>query len=258
MPDRPPIYVGYLGLPARHRRFVGVAAAVFVVLLALGGGVMATSQREPGDAVWDLAREQIWLGVVRAEPYPMLVGEDGRTYLLVGTGKFGVHELVAAFDGRVCRVQGFALTRDNRCMIELRPGETAIEAVAGSAAPRSENVKIDSRDVDIAGEIVDGKCYLGAMKPGDGKAHKACAVLCIRGGLPPLIAADVPGSGRLYPLIRVDGSAALTEDVLAMVGEPVRIRGRLSWVHGFPVVDVSRGGITRYGRDGTGASGPDD
>ena len=31
----------------------------------------------------------------------------------------------------------------------------------------------------LAGEICDGKCYAGAMRPGRGLAHKACANLCL-------------------------------------------------------------------------------
>ena len=39
-------------------------------------------------------------------------------------------------------------------------------------------------NVTLKGEIIDPKCYLGAMKPGGGKTHKACAMRCIAGGIP--------------------------------------------------------------------------
>lgn len=262
MPSRPPIYVGYLQMPARHRRFVVAAGAAFVVLLAAAGGVVAVSQRDPGDAVWDTGTERTWAGVVRMEPYPMLVDEEGAARLIVGMGKFAVRDRVAPFDGRACEVRGFALAREHRRVIELSMDGDAIREVPGARVPAAETAPPGAgEDVVVIGEIVDGKCYLGAMKPGDGKAHKACAVLCISGGLPPLVAADVPGAGRLYPLLRVDGSAALPESVLEVVGEPVRIQGRLSVQHGFPVLDVETGGISRVRRpagsgspaDGSGA-----
>lgn len=249
MPSKPPIYVGYLQLPTRHRRFVVAAGVAFVTVLAAAGGVVAISQREPGEAVWDAGREHTWSGVVRMDPYPMLVGEDGTGRFIVGMGKFAVRERVEPFDGMACEVRGFSLAREHRRMIELSMDEDAIVARSeGAGPPDRQTLPPAGEHVVIVGEIVDGKCYLGAMKPGDGKAHKACAVLCISGGLPPLVAADLPGSGRLYPLLRVGGSVTLADDVLGMVGEPVRIEGRLSVVHGLPVLDVQPGDISPVGR----------
>ena len=40
----------------------------------------------------------------------------------------------------------------------------------------------------LRGEIIDSKCFLGAMRPGQGKVHKACATLCLMGGIPPMFA----------------------------------------------------------------------
>ena len=248
MPGEPPIYVGYLHMPHRHRRFVVGIGAAFVGLLAVLGGMIAASQRDPGEAVWDTGEERTWSGVVRMEPYPMLVAKDGTARFIVGMGKFAVRDRVEPFDGRACEVRGFSLAREHRRMIELAMDENAIVAVSAGATPGEETKGSAGQDVVVVGEIVDGKCYLGAMKPGDGKAHKACAVLCISGGLPPLVAAEVPGAGRLYPLLRVDGSVTLNETVLAKVGEPVRIEGRLSVVHGLPVLDVREDGITRVKR----------
>jgi nitrite reductase/ring-hydroxylating ferredoxin subunit len=47
------------------------------------------------------------------------------------------------------------------------------------------------------GPLGDPKCFARAMKPGDGKTHKGCAVLCLRGGIPAVfVAAD-----RVYLLV---------------------------------------------------------
>lgn len=251
MPDGPPIYVGYLRLPARHRRFVVGAAAVLVCLFVLVAGVIASSQRDPGDAVWETGHEQAWTGVIRMEPYPMLVEADGTARFIVGMGKYAVRDQVSVFDGEVCRVRGFSLAREHRRMIELTADEDAI-ARADAGMPETAPIVNGSppRDIVVFGEIVDGKCYLGAMKPGDGKAHKACAILCISGGLPPLVAAEIEGTGGLYPLLRVGGSTVLPERVLEMVGEPVRIEGRLTWVHRLPVLDVEETGVIRVVQPG--------
>ena len=58
----------------------------------------------------------------------------------------------------------------------------------------------------LAGEIIDPKCYFGAMKPGEGKIHKACATLCLRGGIPPMfMTTDEQGRHVYYLLTKPDG-----------------------------------------------------
>ena len=51
----------------------------------------------------------------------------------------------------------------------------------------------------MAGEICDGKCETGAMRPGNGIAHRACAILCLAGGVPPVFVTAAPGGGRELP-----------------------------------------------------------
>ena len=46
----------------------------------------------------------------------------------------------------------------------------------------------------LIGEICDCKCHLGAMRPGDGLAHKACANLCISSGAPPIFVTQEDGA----------------------------------------------------------------
>jgi len=37
----------------------------------------------------------------------------------------------------------------------------------------------------LVGEIVDSKCFLGVMNPGQLTTHRACAIRCISGGVRP-------------------------------------------------------------------------
>ena len=57
-------------------------------------------------------------------------------------------------------------------------------------------------EVTLVGEVVDPKCWLGDMKPGDGKAHAACARLCMEGGIPPMLR------------VRTDSSLSPVEETL--------------------------------------------
>jgi hypothetical protein len=78
---------------------------------------------------------------------------------------------------------------------------------------------------ELAGEIMDSKCFFGVMRPGRGKTHKACAALCIRGGIPPSFWAR-RADGKESVLLMTDASGrALGQAILPYVGEPVVASG---------------------------------
>ena len=60
-------------------------------------------------------------------------------------------------------------------------------------------------EVDLVGEILDSKCWFGAMRPSQGKPHKACASLCIRGGIPPAFFARADGGHGALMIMRDGG-----------------------------------------------------
>jgi len=99
--------------------------------------------------------------------------------------------------------------------------------------------------VTLRGEIVDAKCYLGAMKPGDGRTNKECATLCVRGGIPPMLVHQT-AEGRLgYALVAgIDGRAVggVGEPggfLLPLIAEPVEVEGELEvWSGGGEALGV--------------------
>ena len=79
----------------------------------------------------------------------------------------------------------------------------------------------------LVGEIVDSKCYLGVMNPGEMKPHRDCAVRCLSGGVPPLfIVKNGAGESSLLWLVGVDGQA-IGREVLDKVAEPIEIKGEV-------------------------------
>ncbi len=72
--------------------------------------------------------------------------------------------------------------------------------------------------VTLKGEIIDPKCYLGAMKPGGGKTHKACAMLCISGGVPPMLVTRDANKQETFYLLTTDQGGVANELVLPFVG----------------------------------------
>jgi hypothetical protein len=79
--------------------------------------------------------------------------------------------------------------------------------------------------VTVTGEIVDSKCYLGVMNPGQGKVHRDCAARCLSGGIPPIF---VTTDGReQFLLVGLDGRALGRDALREFVAEPITIRGDL-------------------------------
>ena len=205
--------------------------------------VIVLTQRSPGRAVWDVGNEQEWSGVLIGSPYPILIPDqpEEAALLVVGMGKFGAQDaLTDAFNHRVT-LRGFELWRDGRHLIELTPEPDAVvieEAVDNNEIPTLQ--LIEEELIDLVGEITDGKCYLGAMKPGDGYGHRSCAALCLHGGLPPMFVAESDVGGILYPLLIVDGSSTLDADVISLVASRVRVRGQRGTIAGLPVITTHK------------------
>ena len=77
----------------------------------------------------------------------------------------------------------------------------------------------------LEGEIVDSKCYLGTMKPARWKPHRACAINCIAGGVPPLFVVELADGTRTHYLLVDAENKPINDRVLNYVAEPVRITG---------------------------------
>ncbi len=168
-------------------------------------------------------------GTIATQPYPtLLVARPGDAtqeqkyseYLLVAPGKHGADDLVAGLNGKHVRLQGQLIYRAGGTMVEVVPGSIA----ATESVPSSEEPTRDLGSVTVTGEIVDSKCYLGVMNPGNGKVHRDCAARCLSGGTPPMF---VTTDGNQLLLVGPDGSA-LTHDALReFVAETLTIRGDL-------------------------------
>lgn len=238
-----PFYVGYKPTPPRHR-----STMIFVIILVMSWVCFASllfvlAERDPGEAVWSISNEQTWTGLLIEHPYPMLVTPN-KTLLVVSMGKRGAHDQLTGFFNTQVSISGYELQRDGRRMIELSPSSIRpILLAEQTLIPTPELEIIDNEPHTFVGEMIDGKCYLGAMKPGDGFAHRACAVLCLKGGLPPMFAPDRPVPDASLPLILYDGAAHIPEDLHAFVGCRVEFEARSAQIGTLPVIVVETGSI---------------
>lgn len=254
--DQFDLYVGYLPVPRRFVKFVRVVVPLTLWGLAMLGLAWASRQPDPGGALWEDEAPHAFAGTVLAKPYPLLLehaaldspGTGPRPIraitprLLVEAGKHGVHR-AAPFDQQFVLVRGYRLSRDGREMIELADAPDAIAPAIGTPWPNWQPTF--TGPLTLRGEIVDSKCYLGAMKPGDGKTHKACATLCVRGGIPPMLATLAPDGTLHYTIIARSHLEPAGEEILPYVGDEVVVQGQGFEIGGIRFIGIAGGGIRR-------------
>jgi hypothetical protein len=222
-------YVGYLPqAPPGIRHRVRLLVITVVVLAVAGAILFAASQSHFTNSTFEFGQIKEFRGVLRESPYPTLIeagnpaSNQPQSYLLVAPGKHGAESLIQSFLGQTVRLKGTLIFRQEGKMIEVVPGSANLE----SHDTPIESSKTDLGSRDFYGEIVDTKCFLGVMNPGEGKVHRECAALCLHGGIPPALYTRNPdGSGIILLLTDEDGKPLPQSAYLQRVGQPAHIRG---------------------------------
>ena len=224
-------YVGYLPkAPTALARFVRKVIVVLGLLVMTAALVLVVGQMPFASSAFEYGKVRSFEGVVVTRPFPTLLvtrpGQIGAQdkysrYLLVAPGKHGADDLVATFDGKQVRLQGQLIYREGGTMVEITPGSIAVI----DATPTVQATTRDLGTVTLTGEIVDSKCYLGVMNPGQGKVHRDCAARCLSGGIPPIFISTDRHEQLL--LVGLDGLALGRDTLREFIGEPITIRGEV-------------------------------
>lgn len=227
-------YLGYAPrMPRRLGRFVVVVVGALLLAAAALSYAVPALHPESANARSDFGNILEWDGLFLARPAPHLVvlrpgvsdDETLSRYFLVGRGKSGPRIDVEGLDGQYARVRGSLVYRDAQTLISVKSAERMPAPALDPIGRALSSGKLGR--YTLRGEIVDSKCYFGTMRPGKTKVHRACAVRCIAGGVPPmLLVQDTQGNALPFLLVDVDGSA-VNERVLDMVAEPVEITGEV-------------------------------
>lgn len=230
------LFVGYLPPPRTIRARIWIAIAALLVTVPLVALLAVTGSGSTGDAENGTPTpDEGIVGRFEAEPYAVLwvprEGTGPEPILLVGQGKFGVPDHLDVLDGALVRVHGYVLERDGQRMVELGREPERVEGDAGALAVRASST---DGEVVVTGEVVDEKCWLGRMRPGAGRTHRACAQLCVAGGIPPVLVGRDAAGAAVRALIVDEHGAAATDWVVPYVAEPLRVRGEL--VHDGPLM----------------------
>ena len=211
----------------------GVVALLLIALLA--PVVLAVSQCMIGASVFEWGNHKNFFGILLTTPYPhLLVPRPGNahglsrysTYYLVAPWKFGLNrEAIAPLEGKSVTLKGTLIYRGNQTMIETKP--EWIQANANASAPAVVPQAMALGKQTLVGEIVDSKCFLGVMNPGQLTPHRACAIRCISGGVPPVLLVRQKDGPAIYLLLVSADGKPVNKQVLDLVAEPVEITGEV-------------------------------
>jgi hypothetical protein len=228
------------GLP-----IVGVLAAALIALAAFNAWLIAVLQPPSGDGRRSETTEE-FIGTLSRSPYPMLRRQENggvRTYLLASSTKRGAEAVLGVTPNGPVRVTGHRIARASLSMIEL--DEDAVAVIAETQPLPEPPREVHGGTARLEGEIGDAKCWLGAMRPGEGSLHRACATLCIRGGIPPLFVSIGPAGRRAYLMTQADGRAIEADSIADYIGEPISLSGTVErrgdlWVFKADMTTIAR------------------
>jgi len=232
-PKQPdPFFVGYFRkVPQSISAFALTAGCLLVLTLLAAAVALPLGAADPGSGRYanDL-RNGVLTGVIDPLPYPILrtpgtADVPARAVLLGGQTKVGVQGNAEALGHVQVDVGGVYVRRGDLEMLLV--GGNGIKA---SAAPQADFVPVATDPLGrwrLTGEICDGKCYGGAMKPGTGLAHKACANLCVQSGLPPVLVMELPVAGTTVVLLAASDGGPMPQVLFDLTAVPVEMEGTL-------------------------------
>ena len=213
-------YIGYLPqAPPRLAVFLRRICMGLALIAAAMAVLLVTGQSPFAESSYEFEQYREYRGRFEAKPYPVLITPDA-TFLLVAPWKRGLSP--PSPPGEVS-LRGALARRGADRLLEVLPGSWR----AGSAAT-NRDAQVDLGVVTWTGEIVDSKCYLGVMNPGNGKVHRSCAARCISGGIPPALAVRFASGDSSAVLLVGEDGRALNREVLGVVAEPLEVSGRLT------------------------------
>lgn len=228
-------------LPANTARLMKAAVTVLALFIPLTAGLCAWFFDPVDRGRFEFGNSITYQGVLHEHPVPRLcitsAGGEIVDHILVGAGKFGVGDMIKGSDGREVSFTGTLIERKPFRMIEITRPET-FKILDPNAEPQPTPAVSKLGEGEFIGELVDTKCWSGVMRPATGKVHRACAIRCLSGGVPPgLLVREKSGDGVVF-LLAAEKDGKLDFDI-QLAGTFIKVKGVLELQGGTPVLRVA-------------------
>jgi hypothetical protein len=228
-------YVSYIegSLGSKTKRTLKRFAISAVFLVIVSALLFSFSQKPFKNASFELLSETKITGTFHENPYPMLRVEIAKNtfknILLLGFGKSSANPFleklqaeVMDLNGEQLSIEGNLIYYNGKTLIQITDDEkVTLIGASKTAIPKKDVVS----KMTLQGEIIDPKCYFGVMKPGKGKIHRSCAVRCISGGIPPVLATTDSNNISQYYLLTDLKGKSINQDILPFIGKPSELKG---------------------------------
>lgn len=221
-------------IPPKIRGFLWVLVPIIAVIVVALSLVLPKIHNQYSTGSFTGFRE--YEGFLMAKPVPhLMIPRPGTTnadnaysrYVLASTRKASVSPKVLKFAGEWVKIRALPVFRDGMTLLAVssKKEPEIIEPPANQSLTGSAGKTLGQ--FTLSGEIVDTKCNLGVMKPGQLKVHRDCAIRCISGGVPPSLRV-VDASGNIEYFLLVDSqSEAVNSSILDIVADPVAVTGEV-------------------------------
>lgn len=244
-----PYIEGSLGVNTKRTLKKFVIGGIFLLIIA--ALIFSFSQKPFKNSTFELNNSTQITGVYHENPYPMLrVQIDENTHkniLLLGFGKTGAHPFLkkirkeeTTIKGKTLKIEGNLIYHNGKTLIQITDDEKV--TLVNSLVAQPPKPKTISQ-ITFEGEIIDPKCYFGVMKPGFGKIHRSCAVRCVSGGVPPMLATSDNNNVSQYFLLTDMKGKAINKEILSFIGKPSEITGTVQQLEDWYILKINMKGV---------------
>jgi len=132
-------------------------------------------------------------------------------------------------------IEGNLIYYNGKTLLQITDEEKVKLAGEKGKIPSKKEIS----NMTLEGEIIDPKCYFGVMKPGFGKIHRSCAVRCVSGGIPPVLATTDQNNISEYYLLTDLKGKPINNEVLPYIGKPSKIKGLVEKMEDWYILKMS-------------------
>ena len=250
-------FIGWLGkIPPSYKSVLNKFVSSLFLLALLVLTIVSSSYNKIRTVNYN--DSSTYKGELISKPFPMLrtISKDINgnpviiSYPLVNEGKCGltkeVENLLKKYNAKMrigVSIKSHIISRDGQVAMEIDGLENLKITKLNSEIPPL--LLTTKKDTILNGQIIDPKCYLGVMNPGEGKVHRSCAINCIRGGIMPAFVTENSKNKKYYIVLGENGEP-INEEVLFAVAEPVQLKGKIQKIDNWNIIYINpKNGIKR-------------